>query len=438
VKTNVIETGEWERELEVEVPADRIDAEVTSATRNYRKQLEIPGFRRGKVPMRVVEARFGKSIRESVIGDLLPSLMSEAAQEAGLVPAATPKITKLEYEPGQPLSFTAALEIWPDVDVASVEGLKLTKLTHDVSDDEVEQQLKELQNSQATERPAERALAKGDVLIADMQRVDEAGIPIVGEKYDERYFLIGDENAPSPEFEEAVLGISAGEVRKVQFSYRSDLENQELAGKTEHFEVTAKEVRERTLPELDDEFAKDVGDQHQTLDDLRSHIRSQIEGRWQYISRQSARGELMDGLIRANSFSLPESLVENYMAAARRESEETGGGHAGHDHDHDHDHDQDQDHDHDQDDDEGAQKKRSDAARRLKSYLIMEALRKKLSLGVSDDEFEVFMVKRAEETGVRIEELKRSPRLADLRHELEDDKIFDYLAEHADIEEKSV
>ena len=440
MKTNVTETGEWERELEVEVPAERIEAEVTTATKKYRKQLEIPGFRKGKVPIRMVEARYGKSIRESVIGDLLPSLMSEAAREAGLVPAATPKITKLEHEPGQPLSFTASMDIWPDVKVETVEGLKLTKLTHDVADEEIEERLKELRARQATERPAERPLAKGDVLIADMQRIDEAGIPIVGESFEERYFLIGEENAPSPEFEESVLGVSAGEVRKVRFAYRSDLENRELAGKTERFEVTVKEVRERTLPELDDDFAKDVGDQLQTLDELRVHIRSQIEGRWQYISRQSARGELMDGLIRANHFSLPESLLDNYMEAASREREETRGGHAGHDHGDDHDHGDEHDHsdDHDHGDDEGAQQKRSDAARRLKSYLIMEALRKKLSVGVSDEEFEVFMGTRAEELGVKIEEVKRSPRLADLRQELEDEKIFEYLTERADIEEKTV
>ena len=213
MKTNVTETGEWERELEVEVPADRIEAEVTTATKKYRKQLEIPGFRKGKVPIRLGESRYGKAIRESVIGDLLPSLMSEAAREAGLVPAATPKITKLEHEPGQPLSFTASMDIWPEVKVETVEGIKLTKLTHDVADEEIEERLKELRARQATERPAERPLAKGDVLIADMQRIDEAGIPIVGESFEERYFLIGEENAPSPEFEEAVLGVSAGEVR---------------------------------------------------------------------------------------------------------------------------------------------------------------------------------------------------------------------------------
>lgn len=426
MKTNVIETGEWERELEVEIPADRIDAAVANATKKYRKQLEIPGFRKGKVPIRLVEARYGTSIRESVISDLLPALMSEAAEEAGLVLAATPKITKLEHEPGQPLSFTVSMDIWPKVAVDAVEGLRLTKLIHEVSDEEIEGQLKELHGRHATERPAERPLVKGDVLIADLQRIDEAGIPIVGEKFEERYFLIGDENAASPEFDESVLGISAGDVRKVQFSYRSDLENRELAGKTERFEVTSKEVRERTLPKLDDEFAKDVGDQFQTLDELRDHIRSQIEGRWKYISRQSARGELMDGLIRANSFSLPDSLVDNYMDAAKRDREEERAKHAGHDHDHG------------EDDDEASDQKRSDAVRRLKSHLIMEALRKKLSLGVSDDEFEVFMGKRAGEMGVRIEELKRSPRLADLRLELEDDKIFEYLAERADIEEKPV
>ena len=430
MKTKVIETGEWERDLEVEVPADRIDAEVATAVKKYRKRLEIPGFRKGKVPTSIVEARYGESIRQSVIGDLLPQLMQEAAREAGLVPAATPKITKLEHEPGQPLSFTATLEIWPEVEIVNAEGLKVTQLTHEVSDEEIDERLKELQNHHATERSIDRPLEKGDVLIADLQRVDEAGIPIVGDKFEERYFIIGDENAPSPEFEEALLGIRAGEERRVQFSYREDLEDRELAGQTERFAVSAREVRERTLPALDDEFARDMGDEFESLQAVRDHLRSQIEERWRYLSRQSVRGELMDGLIRANNFDLPGSLVDNYIETTRRERQEARQQQgAGHDHDHDHDHD---------DEEEAGEQERSHAVRRLKTYLLMEAMRKKLALDIGDEEFEEYLGKRAGELGMKAADLKRSPRLDDLRRELEDDKVLEYLKDQADIEEKAV
>ena len=111
VKTNVIDKGEWERELEIEVSAERIDSEISIAVRTYQKRLEIPGFRKGKVPLRVVESRYGESIRQNVINDLLPKLMQEATQEAGLVPADTPKIVKLEHEPGKELCFTEKMNV---------------------------------------------------------------------------------------------------------------------------------------------------------------------------------------------------------------------------------------------------------------------------------------------------------------------------------------
>ena len=233
VKTNVVEKGKWERELEVEVPAERIDGEVNKAYKKYQKSIQVPGFRKGKVPLKIIKSRYGASIRGDVISDLLPRLVEEATRESGLTPAAPPTIQKLDHNPGESLTFTASLDIWPEAQVENVDGLKATKMVHEVSDDEVEQQLQELQNQHATETSGSGPLEKENVLIADLQKLDTTGVPIVGEKYEERYFVIGSENAPSPEFEEALVGISVGEQRRVKFSYRDDFPNEELAGKEE-------------------------------------------------------------------------------------------------------------------------------------------------------------------------------------------------------------
>lgn len=416
VKTNITETSQWGRELEVEVEAARVDKELDKALRKYQKRLEIPGFRKGKVPLKIVKSRFGDSIRGEVLGDLLPTLLEEATHEAGLVPAAPPQISKLDHEPGGDLTFTAALDIWPEIEIEQYEKLDATRMVHEVADDEIDAQLEELRQRQATEQAVERPLATGDVLIADLQRLDESGVPIIGEKFEERYFLIGDENAPSPEFEEALVGIGTGEERKVSFAYREDLPNEELAGKTEHFEVTAREVRERNLPELDDEFAKDLGEQFQTLADLRSHISGQIEERWTYMAEQRLRGDLIGQLIEKNEFELPESMVENYLNSMQREQQ-------GHDHDHDHDH---------------SDEEREQAVRRLKSFLLIEAVRKKAEIAVSDEEFDEFAAERAEQAGVKVEDLKRSGRVDDLRRELEEKKVFDLLGAKANIKEEKV
>ncbi|MFH1571917.1 MAG: trigger factor [Gemmatimonadota bacterium] len=432
VKTSVTEKGKWEREIEVEVPAERVEKETANALRRYQKRLELPGFRKGKVPLRLIESRYGESIRSDVIGDMLPALMQEAAREAGLVPAAPPRITKLEHEPGKPLSFTAALDIWPEVEVAKYEGLEVTHMVHEVTDDEVAEQLKELQGRHATERSVERPLAKGDVLIADLQRTDVGGVPIVGDRYEERYFVTGEADAPSPEFEEALVGISAGEERQVRFTYRQDLPNPDLAGKEETFRVKAREVRERSLPALDDEFARDLGDQFKTLEELRTHLRSQLVSRWEYASRQRLRAELLDQLIRHNPLELPESLVENYIETMRREREEAQR-RRGPRHRHD-------DHDHDLggEDEEIGEEERQTAARRLKTYLILEGLRKKLEVKVTDEEFEEHLRSRAESAGMKLEDIKRSPRIEDLRRDLEEERIFAHLGERAVTKEEKI
>ncbi|MBT7593491.1 MAG: trigger factor, partial [Gemmatimonadetes bacterium] len=321
MQTNVIETGKWERDLEIEVPAERMSKEMSSALRTYQKRLEVPGFRKGKVPLNLIEQRYGPAIRSGVIEDLLPKLLQEATQTAGINPAGTPRITKLEHEPGSALNFTASLDIWPEVELDSYEGLDISRVVHEITDDEMDEQLAELRNRQATERSVERALEKGDVLIADLQRLDDNGEPVEGDRYEERYFHVGNAEAPSPEFEEALVGINAGEERTIDFTYRDDLPNEELAGKEEHFLVTAREVRERSLPELDDEFAKDVGEQFENLDQLKDHVREQMTQRWDFMARQQMRGELMDGLLEKHEIEFPEGLIANYLESIRRERE---------------------------------------------------------------------------------------------------------------------
>ncbi|MYI63428.1 MAG: trigger factor [Gemmatimonadetes bacterium] len=413
VKTQVTEKGQWARELAVEVEAARIDDAVNKALRRYQKRLEIPGFRRGKVPLRIVEARFGSSIRGEVLGDLLPSLLEEATREAGLRPAAPPKISQLDHEPGGNLTFTADFDICPESAPEHYETLPATRMVHAVADEEIGENLEELRRRHATEQAVERPLANGDVLVADLQRLDDSGLPVIGDKYEKRHILIGDEDALSPEFEEALVGMSAGEERKIRFAYREDLPNEQLAGQTAHFAVAAHEVRERTLPELDDEFAKDLGEQFQTLDDLRQHLSEQIQQRWEYMAQQRLRSELINQLILKNDFELPDSMIDNYLDSLEREQ-------ADHDHDQDHRH---------------SDEERTQATRQLKSYLLLESVRQQAGVEVTDEELAQFAAERAARAGVQPADLQNAE---GLRRELEDQKVIELLIAKAEIKEEKV
>ena len=194
--------------------------------------------------------------------------------------------------------------------------------------------------------------------------------------------------------------------------------NEELAGKTEYFDVSAREVRERALPELDDEFAKDVGEPFATLEDLRTHISGQIQERWGYMAEQRLRSELIAQLIEKNEFDLPESMVDNYIQSVKREQQSD---------------------DEDRDENEGQdQEEREQAIRRLKTFLLVEGVRKKADISVSEEELNTFAAERAEQSGVKLDELKRSGRIDDLRREFEEKKVFDLLGEKANIKEEKV
>ena len=419
MKTKITEISEWGRRLEVEVEAEKVDKESEKALKQYQRRLELPGFRKGKVPMRIVESRYGGSIRNEVVGRMLPEFLQEAARAEQLTPVAPPQITEMNDEIGSPLTFTAELDIWPDIQLKHIEGLKVTRALHQVTDEEVDAQLREFQSRQASERSVERPLESGDVLIADLQRLDENGEFVDGEKFEERYFVIGEDNAPSPEFEEALLGSVAGEERKVEFSYRDDLPNEELAGKTEHFMVSVREVRERNLPDLDDDFAKDIGEQFATLKDLRSHLETEISGRWEQMSQQRERSDLITELIEKNPFELPKSMIENYLKTMKEQRREQ------------------KVHDSDTDEELNDQEKEG-AVRNLKSYVISEAVRKQYEIEVSDEEFEVYLEERAQRLGIKLDEIKKNARVDDLRRELEEDRMFSELMKTAEIKEETV
>lgn len=423
MKTTVVEKGQWERQLEVEVPAERIEAEMASAYRKEQKRIEIPGFRKGRAPLHLIKTRFGDSIRYQVINDLLPTLVQEATRENGLTPAAPPRIAKLEHEPGKDLTFTADVDIWPEIAVETWEGLETARLTHEVTDEEIDGQLRSLQERHATETAVERSLRQGDVLIADLQRIDEGGVPIIGEKFDERRFLIGQPEAPSLEFEEALVGLSPGETRDVGFTYRADLPNEKLAGTRDRFRVTAREVRERTLPALDDEFAKDLGDRFQSLDELRQHIAGQLRQQWEYMATQRLRSDLVEQLIRRNPFELPGSIVDHFVRSLHEERD--------HRHGHGHEHEGDEE-------GEASEEERRLAERQLRRHLLLEGVRKRAGIEVTDAEFEEHLARRAEEAGVSLENVRRSGRLDSLRRELTEERVFALLLERAALTEEKV
>lgn len=325
--------GECEREITVEVPAEVFEKEFDRQVQRYQKLARIPGFRKGKVPATMIRNRFASEINSEVIESLLPTYFRQEVDKQNLKPISQPRIYDLEMNPGAPLRFKAAFEVLPEIEVAGYEGLTAEKGDVSVSDKEVEDELNALREQQASYDAVDedRPLRDGDWAMVSFTGtpkaeakasglVDAAGNPIASSEQpatsnekppvqmDEVLVEIGGANTVK-EFSENLRGAKAAEEQTFEVSYPADYNEQRLAGKTLVYKVQIKGIKKKSVPELDDAFAKELGE-FQDLNDLRSKLRQQMEANKRHQIEHAAKDKLIEQLVERNSFPVPESLID--------------------------------------------------------------------------------------------------------------------------------
>ncbi len=421
MKVQVSESGSWRRTLEVEVPGADVEKRLETAYRSYGKTLKIPGFRQGKVPVKLVKARFGEAIREEVVQELMQEYYREASDAEDLHPISQATIEEVDYDEGQPLKFKASVDIKPEIEVEGYKALQVSRPIFKVEDAHIDEQVALLQNQNATEEAVERPAELGDVLLVDLQEVDESGVPIVGRRQEDRPLQIGGPSTLNHDLDNQLVGISAGESRRVQLTHSEDDSDPDRAGLEVHFQVDAKEIRERKLPELDDDFAKDMGD-FDSFEHLKSRIGEDLQARSDSASRRRLEENIIDGLIRENSFEVPDIMVENFLDAMTQNMRKE---HEGHDHDID---------------EEAVRTESRDAAlRSVKRYLLLEAVAEREGIEVADEDREERIKSISEHSNIDVDRLKEalqtSGQLGRMDSELLEEKALDHLVEVAKIED---
>jgi trigger factor len=309
-----IETGEsTKREIEVQVPAAEVTRETEALIQKYQKLARIPGFRRGHVPASVIRQRFKQEIHNDVVDALVPRYFRKETERLGLVPVSQPRVTDLHAHEGEGLHFKASFEVMPEV---KVEGYKELRAEHPeiaVAEQEVEDQLKALQEQKAAFSPVEgRPLVEGDyaqVSLNGTPQQEDAGTKPV--HMDDVLVEIGGKNT-MPEFTENLRGANPGEERTFDVHYPQDFSDERLRGKTFAYKVKVNAIKQKSLPELNDDFAKEVGD-FKTLDEVRQRLREGMEHDRRHEAERNAKDKLLDELIRRNDFEIPESLVEHQI-----------------------------------------------------------------------------------------------------------------------------
>ncbi len=298
------------KDVQVEVPADRVQVRVDDIFRRISQEAKLPGFRKGKVPMDVIKKEYKSNVREQVLQYELPEFFREAIKDQKLNPVAQPRITELKFEEGAPLTFIARVEVKPQFELKNYKGLKIKKEAQPVTEADVDKTLDDLRDRGAQFVPSEdekRGAQKSDLVIIDFDgRID--GQPFKGGKATRYSVVLGSGNMMK-EFEDALLGMKKGESKTFPMKFPDDYFGKEVAGKQSEFTVLVHEVKEKKLPIMDDEFVKEVSGL-QTVAELRGKIKEDIQAHRSADQRAKSAEQIADQLIKAHAFDVPSSLVE--------------------------------------------------------------------------------------------------------------------------------
>jgi trigger factor len=314
VKTTLEDIGPWQKAITITLEPGEVDEEMDQVVARYRQKAVIPGFRKGKVPEELVRVNYRSSIESDLLNHILPEATGKAIEEHGLLPAAPPEIKDLTFHPGEALTFVAVVELWPRVEVQGYRGLELEETILEVDEEMVQEVLEGLRERAAEFTPVFRRSVKGDVLEAALQAVDLNGQRLPRAKRETVKMEAGGESL-LPEFREASLGREPGSTTIVHIQYPADFQDPELAGRQRHYQMQVRQILDKKLPDLDDEFARRM-DGIESLEALKSRIRLRLEAEERLRARSRLEDVLIDRLIAANPFDLPAKLIDRTLRRA--------------------------------------------------------------------------------------------------------------------------
>jgi trigger factor len=309
MKIDVDELSPVQRKVRVELPAETVASEFAHAYKTLGQRVQVRGFRAGKIPRSVLQGIYGEEIKGEVKSHLVEESLAEVIKERGLQIVSRPEVETNEINEAGPFAFSAVFEVKPEVEVKDYLGIEVEKVKLSISDEQVQDALKRIQEGHARlELVAERdTVENGDFVTLDFDG-KIGGKPFSGGKGENYTLEVGSGHALA-QFEAAVVGLRTGARQNVQVEYPESYPNKEIAGKTVDFSIVVREIKQKVLPNLDDEFAKDHGE-HGSLEALKNAIRKRLEEELKHFQEENLKEKLVSRLIETHSFALPASMVE--------------------------------------------------------------------------------------------------------------------------------
>ena len=367
-----------EVQLKVSVPTEEVTPRIEEAITDTAKRVNLPGFRQGKVPRRVVVERFGQAITGEVVQEVLQEAYKQALTESGLEPLSPGEMEDIQFKAGEPLTFTVTVEIAPPMELPALTDVTIELQKPEVAEEDLAVALDNLREQQATLVPTEDAADATSVVTVDVQEVDAGGFPILGRARKDLEIDLS-KSRPDDEIKPHLVGLKAGQTTIVELPENTP---QGQPPKTSRLQFTLSNVKHKELPALDDEFAKSVNPNAENLDAMKADLKRYLEARAAHSAREKMFRSLVDELLRKTDFSVPPRMLERYLNDLAHNALH------GHDHDHEHDH----DHKHDEHDTEEMKRfkeqYRASAIWNLRWFLLRKKIMQEFSIEVTNDEFE--------------------------------------------------
>lgn len=307
LKVSVTEEKAWKRILEIEVSREKVDDEFDAVYEKYKAHSKIPGFRKGKAPMDLVKLRFKDAMEKEVVESLVPKAYEDAIKETSLSPISLPVVKDLQFQKGTPLKFKAEVDVKPEIEVKDYKGIKLARKIRQITEEDVNRFLNYLREDFAELHPVEREAKFYDHLIVDLVKHQEGK----HEKLENQQLFLDPHNMIK-EFQDALLDAKSGDEKEIEVNYSPDFHNKKLAGKNVEYTIKVKQIKEKILPEANDDFAKMVGG-YKDLAELKTKVREDLTKKAMLDSEKDLRNEAINQVIKINFFEVPQTLLNFYL-----------------------------------------------------------------------------------------------------------------------------
>ena len=321
-----VETTEGlERKLTIAIPGDRVDTAVNARLQEAAQTIRLNGFRQGKVPLKVVKNKFGKGVRQEVVGELMNQTYFEAIAQESLKPAGQPRIEPTSIDEGKDVEFVAVFEVYPEIELPNFAAIKAERLVAEVSENDIDEMIETLRKQRQTWVPVERAAADGDMVNIDYVGKKE-GEEFQGGKAAGQNLVLGSERM-IPGFENGVIGKVAGDEFTLQLKFPDEYHSEELAGAEVEFELKLNTVSEQSLPEVNEDFFKSFGVEEGGIEAFREEVTNNMQREMKTASRNKLKTTLMDALISDMEVTIPAALMSNEINQLKHQTvQQMGGG----------------------------------------------------------------------------------------------------------------